>query len=447
MKTSIRKASVAAALALVGTLGVPFATPAHADVLACGTTVTKSVTLSADIGPCAGDGLVVNANKVTVDLNGFTISGNGNYEDTPQAGIRVAGKSNVVVTDTSLARTGTIKLFNAGVLIDGGSANTVSNITTADNRACNTNDFTATGFAPDPCNASNMGDGILINGSDRNTVSGNTVTGNGNFNVASGGITMTNFSTRNVVSGNTVKKNRNTGLRVEAPNSVRNKITDNTSNENGSCGKFFGRTFCGGNGLSLSFGAAQSEVLNNTFANNIGSGAFTSFDSDRSTLSGNTATGNGGTGIGLGGGYITVSNNTVTLNRGHGITVPGGSVFASEEGPEGFIRRHNVVQANTVTGNGLNGIFVLCPKDFVSDDPAKRGKCLTEVYQEASTGMPIPTSTQDEILNNTSTGNGTRTGGLWDLRDEHPTCDKNVWDGNTYRTATPACTTTNGTQL
>jgi hypothetical protein len=128
LKTVIRKASVAATLALVGTLGVPFATPAHAQALACGTVVTKSVTLTADIVNCPADGLVAGANKITIDLNGYTISGNGNYEDTPQAGVRVGGKSNVTVTDSSLARTGTIKLFNAGVIIDGGSTNTVSNI-------------------------------------------------------------------------------------------------------------------------------------------------------------------------------------------------------------------------------------------------------------------------------------------------------------------------------
>ncbi|MDQ4069725.1 MAG: hypothetical protein M3203_09710, partial [Actinomycetota bacterium] len=38
--------------------------------LACGAVITRSVTLHADVGPCSGDGLVVVADRVRVNLNG-----------------------------------------------------------------------------------------------------------------------------------------------------------------------------------------------------------------------------------------------------------------------------------------------------------------------------------------------------------------------------------------
>jgi parallel beta-helix repeat protein len=442
-----RKASLAGVLALVASLG--FAIPAHANA-DCGTVLKSSIKLTHDIGPCTGDGLIAGANKITIDLNGHTISGDGDYENTPQAGIKIPGRTTVKVIDSTGTRNGTVKLFNAGVLIDGGSTNTVSGITASDNKACNSDDFLSTGFAPDACNASNMGDGILVNGSTKNTISKNTVTRNANFNVASGGISMTNFSTQNTVDANTVTGNFNTGVRAEAPNSMRNVISNNTISANRGCGRFGASSFCGGNGISISFGAAQSQVFNNTIKDHIsGTGVFTSFDSDRSTIRDNTLTGNA-TGIGLGASQTEVLNNTVSSNTVNGISVPGGSIFRSDDGAQDFIRRHNLVQGNTVQSNGRNGIIVLCPRDFV--DPAKLNTCLTgDVTYVDESGRPISNSGQNEILDNRVTGNGgagagteLKAGGLvvgrYDLLDQHPTCDRNEWVGNTYDTARPDCT-------
>ncbi|HEX3542546.1 MAG TPA: hypothetical protein VHT75_19110, partial [Acidimicrobiales bacterium] len=68
-------AAVAVSLAAFGLAGAPAAQAASTVV--CGQTITASVTLTADLGPCLGDGLVVTASNVTLNLNGHTITGGG----------------------------------------------------------------------------------------------------------------------------------------------------------------------------------------------------------------------------------------------------------------------------------------------------------------------------------------------------------------------------------
>ena len=82
------------------------AAPASAatDTLSCGDTVTTSVTLSEDLLDCPGDGLVVGADDVTIDLNGHTVSG-----VWPSSGIRIEGFDGVTVRD------GILRVFNIGV--------------------------------------------------------------------------------------------------------------------------------------------------------------------------------------------------------------------------------------------------------------------------------------------------------------------------------------------
>ena len=53
----------------------PAASAAPARAPACGSVVKASVTLTRDIGPCPGDGLVVGASGITIDLNGHAVTG------------------------------------------------------------------------------------------------------------------------------------------------------------------------------------------------------------------------------------------------------------------------------------------------------------------------------------------------------------------------------------
>ena len=438
---------VSAAL-VAGLAGIGGATPASAGTVsgapACGTTVTISITLTADIGPCSGDGLIIGADKVSINLNRHTISGDGNYENGVQVGIRM--------TDRLLARVkgpGTIKAFNAGVAIEGGARNSVTGITATLNKSCNS-DAVPT---PDVCLNNNMGDGILMVSSITNQVRSNTVTFNSNPNVdnvnngssgGNGGISMIYGSSNNFVVGNTVTDNANTGIRVEAGGGVKNVIESNAILRNS------------GNGVNLHFSAADNRVVNNDIENNKLNGVLTFLGAARNAISGNVVKGSGLAGINVGSELNTVTNNAVIANATNGIFLTGGYAILQDDGSIGdFVRRGNVVQENAVRGNGRNGIVVGCAKDFVSSDPALASKCLRTTYDDAA-GNPISLAENDRILMNAANGNGgptagtlTRDGsgnptGTFDLLDQNevPPCDSNTWSGNVASTAYPACTLT-----
>lgn len=75
--------------------------------LTCGQTVTRNTVLSHDLGPCAGDGVVVSADGITVNLNGHRVLGTSGPADN--VGIRLRRTTGVVVSG------GTVTGFGAGV--------------------------------------------------------------------------------------------------------------------------------------------------------------------------------------------------------------------------------------------------------------------------------------------------------------------------------------------
>jgi parallel beta-helix repeat protein len=104
-----------AAAASVVTMAA-LAPQAHA--LDCGRTLTRDTTLQTDILECPGDGLVIGANGVDLDLNGLTIDGTG-----LGVGVRNDGFDNVTI------KNGTISDFDYGVQLNVGTLDaTVSNL-------------------------------------------------------------------------------------------------------------------------------------------------------------------------------------------------------------------------------------------------------------------------------------------------------------------------------
>jgi nitrous oxidase accessory protein NosD len=74
----------------------------------CGMTVTSSVTLTSDL-TCAGNGLVVGADNITINLNGHRLSGNGTG-----AGIGAISHAGLSVLNGAIDRfEGGVRLFNA----------------------------------------------------------------------------------------------------------------------------------------------------------------------------------------------------------------------------------------------------------------------------------------------------------------------------------------------
>ncbi|HET9050607.1 MAG TPA: IPT/TIG domain-containing protein, partial [Candidatus Dormibacteraeota bacterium] len=161
----------------------PFTTPATSAVsftyasppvaaISCGATVTQSITLTTDLGPCPGNGLVVVGSALTVNLAGHRLYGSADRSDN-RVGIELAGVTNVTVTGStsSATQSGDVDGFASGVSIDGGSHNTITQLDIHDN-------------AGPPTFSSNRGDGIVIGSvtaSSHNVVSNSVVAHNGVF--------------------------------------------------------------------------------------------------------------------------------------------------------------------------------------------------------------------------------------------------------------------------
>lgn len=334
-----RRLSVAAALALAfSVMAVPTASAAH---VTCGTVITQDTTLDSNVGPCADGGVTIATDNVTLDLNGFTIFGVAGVPGDG-VGVLVDGRTGVTVTN------GTVRDFDGGIALEGGSGNTVSKVKALNN--------VGSGLISD------YGDGIALNGSNNNTVIDSQASGNGPYD----GIGMFNGSSGNLIKRNLVTDNNlpNTaappvghhsggtveddGIRVE-PNSNNNSIINNTVLRNGL------------DGIAL-FPRTSGNKVND-----------------------NVVEGNG--------------FHDVTHRKGDGIRLFGGSSTVPGSS-------NNFVENNAVRNNAAHGIFV--------GNFAVTNKILTNM-----TGANV----------------------VWDLFDGNSNCDQNVWLGNTFDKAFPACTT------
>jgi hypothetical protein len=210
-------------------------------VLGCGATITSNTTLAADIGPCSGTAVTIDADHVTLNLNGHLISGSAGGEGV------FSDVSNVTVQN------GRVEGFQFGVDLEG-NASRVMNMRVAD--------ASATGIVL-------LGQNDLVSGNHAfaNTASG--IVGHG------GGSQYTN----NILQGNTDE-----GLSVDGAA----LISGNKALSNGNHG--------------ISFSPTQTVAVTNNVANGNHLDGMLEFstafaDPTLSTLSGNKAYFNGQNGI------------------------------------------------------------------------------------------------------------------------------------------------------
>lgn len=181
-------------------LGVPSVAPAGAATpprasatVRCGQTITKSTTLVADVGPCAGDGIIVGGDNIRLNLNGHTVFGTPGPGDGSAAGIRLMNRSRVTVTGRpgNSGNTGTVTGFDAGIAVYRGSGNTIENLVVRDN------------VGPES-DQSELGDGIALFNSANNRIINNSVVRNGTYD----GISALGPGTdNNLFQGNLVEEN------------------------------------------------------------------------------------------------------------------------------------------------------------------------------------------------------------------------------------------------
>jgi len=300
-----------AVVAVLGVLPVVAGTGvASANPALCGMVVSQSTTLTSDVGPCDGTAIEVTANNVVLNLGGKRVLGvAGATGEGP--GILVAGRTGVTV------RNGTVRHFDAGVAIEGGSGNIVQGVTAKDN--IGTGDY---------------GDGIVVFFSHRNRILNNVADHNGPY----GGIDIVGNADENVVEGNRVVNNnipsgvahpgapqtqQDDGIRVEAlgPNATpdRNVVRGNTVLANGL------------DGIAGFPNAKDNQILGNTVRDN--------------GFLGNARRGDGIHVFGFAARNL-VQGNTVQNNARHGIRVDPTPVIEPNV--------QNRILGNVVTGNGTD---------------------------------------------------------------------------------------------
>lgn len=174
---------------------------AAGEAVGCGAVITRDTTLSSDVGPCPGEGLVIAASSITLDLARHTISGNPEVRVSPdKAGVVLRQVTGVTV------RNGTVEGFDAGIAIMGGGRNTVRRITARDNvnyRVVTGRDSQPEDIVPDQGPYCDLGDGITAFNSNDNVIADNVLHGNGPFSAVS----LVFDSNRNQVTNNDIHDN------------------------------------------------------------------------------------------------------------------------------------------------------------------------------------------------------------------------------------------------
>lgn len=472
MNTLRRGAGALGALALLAT-SWGFAAPASAAPAqdpGCGSVVTTSIRLRADIGPCAGDGLVIAADGVTVDLGGHHVF--GILSPSPGLAANAADASGITFRGTtgSQVMNGEVSRFAMGVQISAGAANRVTRLHVHDNIG------------------HDDGDGVAVFGSNRNRIDGNRVVHNGQWS----GISLLNAGTSgssgneildNVVTGNNVPMfddsgtpidKRDIGIAVEGPGATGNTIAGNVVDGSGT------------NGIQV-FPACSTGYM-------VSSGCPGTVANDGNVIARNRVTANGfgapldgalGDGISLLAmgppvvampNHSTVADNTVLGNQRNGINLGGGNgqelgtgawttgaenygCFISSDPDDPVVDtpdlcgvKDNTVSGNTSSGNGIDGIFIGPRSDdnrIVHNTTDGNGKDGIGVGLAIRTGpgqIPVLDGSghlvyvqgsggrNNLLAHNRGTGNA-----RWDGDDENPACGSNSWSQNRFVTVSQPC--------
>lgn len=460
---------------LAGTAAAAPATP-----VTCGTVITQSTTLSSNVGPCATDGIVIGADRVKLNLNGYKVFG-----ATTAAGI--AGGQNVGVrfnnVSNSEVRNGEVTGFATGVRIDGGSGNRVTGIYAHDNIG--------------PSNTGDNGDGISVWNSNYNRIDRNRVVRNGPYSgialvtglppygpndpaiVITGNKILDNQVLDNNVSPCTaaagcIPRDPNTGaplpptarvpmgaqttggnddgIRIEGPNATYSQVERNVVNNSGnngifvqpSCRNAFGPPPTSGIRCQGDIGnnytlIKDNQADHNGYGRGVGSGinlfammytpTLPATPGKLATVVGNSARFNYTDGIELGSVCEAVGEpadcasnsndilrNTASNNRRNGITLAGMS-------------SNNRVNQNTVNNNGNIGIELQVVVDH--HNPA---------------GPPYPAVPGSGAYNNILFSNQGSGNVVFDGADGTPGCDNNDWENNQFVTANQPCVMDSGTR-
>jgi parallel beta-helix repeat protein len=376
----------------VSAVAVPAEAAPASTVVTCGETITATVRLANDLTGCPGDGLVIGADHITLDLAGHSISG---MNAPGSEGIADDGHPGVAITNGTITT-----FFLNGIGLRGAPSSAVSHMTirtigagggpgdvsagmlVKDSPNTSVSDSTVTNDVPafqsdgvDVLGSagavisrnqlrSNAWDGMFVFMSPGTSVVGNTLDGNQNQ-----GIEVNRGSDHTLLAGNQAADNASNGMVVGAISDAR--VQHNTLTGNGQGAGLFmfdllnsqvsgNQAHGNGAGIDLEGGLVGSTgdriTGNDTSRNRGGVGLIVENGADDNVVAGNLSNANQG-GIGTGAGIAlfsatgnTVQGNVTNLNQSVGIGVFEGSPGDSTG---------NVVADNVANSNGGHGIDVV----------------------------------------------------------------------------------------
>jgi parallel beta-helix repeat protein len=279
--------------------------PAIASHLSCGDTITTDATLDSDLVDCPNNGIVIGADDITLDLNGRTVSGDGEpfrpcpEEEFCDVGVLNDGHDGVTV------RKGSVGQFGIGVFVGRARQNRVLRISSSRNAFF----------------------GFIVAASARSLVRNSS----GSRNLAPEGDGMGLFGSHGIrIVGNSFQDNP-LGLHVE--DSPRNLIRGNEFS---------------GNRLGILMEADRNQVRRNR---SVRDGAGILVFGSRNVIAGNRYSRNKG-GIGIEDGRRNLVTRNVVVDPGR----VGIRLGLEEPRPAGGA--NNVVRRNLVRASGGDGFFI-----------------------------------------------------------------------------------------
>lgn len=449
---SKRRAAQAALVAVlaVSLNGAALVGTAAGDTADCGSVITQDITLSSDIGPCPGEGIIVTADNVIVDLNGHSITGDpGARTTSDRVGIELRQVTGVTVEN------GIVEGFDAGLAVMGGSDNTIRRITAQDNvnyRIVTGRNSQPEDIVPDEGPYCEYGDGITLFNSDNNRLEDNVVVGNGPF----AGISLVFDSDDNVVANNQVHDNdvlnetpsgegttcgstangpipdpppwccdahgrhsQGVGVRIEGPGAENNVIDRNQIRRNGLAGVLV-------SGFHMEFGSNNGYNLIRN--NQISDTGLRVHDSE-----GDGTEAYRSSGIQLhhsGPSFIHVSYGNVIEGNNSSRNFAAGIEITGPEPGSGVVGSHgNTIRNNVVNHNLLDGIHLAegTVQTTVTGNRGHRNGLDRDRVAEISDA--------DEYANWDGVDGG----------DYTPGCGSNEWSRNRFGTVNQPCVAADGT--
>jgi parallel beta-helix repeat protein len=197
----------AAAIAAVMTLGAGLGQAGGPTTVVCGQVITQNTKVGNDLTNCPGDGLVIGAANIKLDLGGHVIDGDAVNNPTDDGIDNTGGFDNVKIEH------GTIQQFTQGVHLIGATKNKVEHLTVIQTFRGIELETSSNDNHIGHNKVSNNFDGIHLVGSDANKVDHNDVFGN-----SASAIVLITGSDNNKVEHNGAHDNATWGITQDASN-------------------------------------------------------------------------------------------------------------------------------------------------------------------------------------------------------------------------------------